>query len=263
MPRIRISNIELYVEIRGAGPPLLLVHGFPLDHSMWAGQLDTLSSDFQIIAPDLRGFGRSDATGGTVFMEQFADDLAELLQVMGIDRPIAFCGLSMGGYIAWQFWRRHGERLQSLILCDTRAVADPKDVARGRGIAATQVEVDGPANLSATMIPKLFADRTRQQHPELVEQIKRVMISSAPEGVAAALRGMAARPDMAGELPQINVPTLVICGQQDVISPSQEMRDIAGSMPNAVFVEIANAGHMAPLEQPGAVNSAIREFLQT
>ncbi len=119
MNRINLEDITLNVIERGSGPPLLLVHGFPLDHQMWRGQIDELAEDFRVIAPDLRGFGASDATEGTVTMQQFADDLANLLDQLSVQQPVRLCGLSMGGYIAWQFWRRHGDRLSHLILCDT------------------------------------------------------------------------------------------------------------------------------------------------
>src|SRR5690349_15812928 len=115
MPRISIGEVALNVMQKGAGRPLLLVHGFPLDHSMWDQQIAALSSDFQVIAPDLRGFGGSDVTPGVVTMAQLADDLAKLLDALSISQPIALCGLSMGGYVAWEFWRRHPSRLSHLI----------------------------------------------------------------------------------------------------------------------------------------------------
>ncbi len=261
MPKISIGRISLNVVDQGRGRPLLFVHGFPLDHSMWQGQIAPLSRIYRVIAPDLRGFGRSDVSEGSVSMERFADDLAAVLDAMEIEQPVAFCGLSMGGYIAWQFWRRHVSRLDRLILCDTRAVADSDDAARSRHETAERVLREGTAFLIDTMIPKLFTEATSSLHPEIVEATRQVICSADPRGIAAALRGMAVRPDVTGWLRSIKLPTLVICGQHDAISTVGEMRALADRLPVARFVEIPDAGHMAPLEQPPKVNAAIREFL--
>lgn len=246
----------------GRGSPLLLVHGFPLDHSMWTGQIDELSSQCRVIAPDLPGFGQSDAMlDDTAAMEQFADDLARLLDELGIDEPITFCGLSMGGYIAWQFWKRHADRLARLILCDTRAASDSEEMARGRRLAAARVLEEGAAEFVNAMIPKLFGENTVRDKPSIIEATRSVMLATPRLSVAAALRGMAERADMSAELANINVPALVICGQHDAISRSEEMQTIAAAMPDSQFFEVADAGHMAPLEQPDRVNKAIRKFL--
>ncbi len=193
MSRLMIGDVTLNVIQKGQGRPLLLVHGFPLDHRMWQGQIDDLAEDFQVIAPDLRGFGDSDASTGVVSMQQYADDLARLLDQLGIPQKVVFCGLSMGGYIAWQFWRRHGDRLSHLVLCDTRSAADAPDVAQTRLETAERVLQEGTALLVESMIPKLFSERTRQQNPSTVMATAKVIAAAQPVGVAAALRGMAQR----------------------------------------------------------------------
>lgn len=263
MKRISIGEIELNVVEQGTGAPLLLVHGFPLDHQMWKGQLDDLSKDFRVIAPDLRGFGQSDCHGETVLMEQFADDLANLLAALGVDEPITLCGLSMGGYVAWEFWRRHEARLQRLILCDTRAAPDTDEVAATRRKTADQVLREGPEVLVENMIPKLFTPRSQVEMRHVIATTSQIIQSSRPEGLAAALRGMARRRDATPWLPEIKIPSLVLCGQQDVISSVVEMQSIADAIPNASFVVIPACGHMAPLESPTQTNKAIREFLAT
>jgi len=263
MGKWKVRDVSLNVVERGAGPPLLLVHGFPLDHTMWQAQIEELSLDTRVIAPDLRGFGESDGGGEVVLMEDFADDLAALLDVLGVAEPVVFCGLSMGGYIAWQFFLRHWARLRALILCDTRAAADTPAAADARLANAKRVFEDGVAFLAEGMLDKLFAAETRQQRPELVEAARRVMLAASPQGVAAALRGLAARPDVSPWLPQMSVPALVVCGREDAISTVEEMRDIAERLPQARFVEIAGAGHMSPVEQPQIVNAAVRDFLAT
>ena len=260
MPRINIGDISLHVEDRGAGSPLLLVHGFPLDHTMWAGQT-ALWRKLRIIAPDLRGFGASDVTSGAVTMEQYADDLAALLDAMQVRQPVTFCGLSMGGYVAWQFVARHRQKVDSLILCDTRAVADSPEAAAGRHQLADRVLVEGAQVVAESMIPKLFAPQSLERNAEFVTATREVILRTRPEGIAAALRGMAKRKDVTADLGQIDVPTLVICGQHDVISTPTEMQQIAAAIPGAEYVEIPGAGHMTPLENPASVNAKIGQFL--
>ena len=255
------GGIELATVDQGSGLPLVLVHGFPLDHTMWNAQVEALSSHYRVIAPDLRGFGQSGVTPGKVTMEQFADDLAALLDCLGVDEPVVFCGLSMGGYVAWQFWRRHRSRVRGLILCDTRAVADTAEQAAGRLTMADRAVREGPAPLVEGMMPKLFARGTVEADPDLVESLRQVMLRSDPEGIAAAGRGMAERPAATATLSRIDCPTLVIVGQFDAISTVEEMRSIAAAIPGAGFVEIAGSGHMSPMERPAEVNAAIAGFL--
>jgi 3-oxoadipate enol-lactonase len=263
MPRIQLSDIALEVIDRGRGPVVLLVHGFPLDHTMWSGQIDALSRSHRVLAPDLRGFGKSDVTPSKVTMQQFADDLAAMLTVVGVAEPVTFCGLSMGGYIGWQFFARHRAKLARLVQCDTRAVADSPEARDGRLKGADDTEAHGPATLVDAMLPKLFPQSAIEQQREFVVATKRVMLGTSPHGIAAAARGMAERPDVTAMLPQIDVPTLIVCGEHDAIAATKEMRGIANAIPRAQYVEIAGAGHMAPLEDPAKFNAALLQFLTT
>lgn len=258
---VQAGDVRLNVAQVGKGSPLLLVHGFPLDHQMWAGQLSGLAGSQRVIAPDLRGFGKSQVTKGAVPMEQYADDLAALLDALGIREPVTFCGLSMGGYIAWQFVQRHRQRVSKLVLCDTRAVADTDEAAEGRKKNADKVLHEGPAFLADSMLPKLFAPSSHAYLANTVEQTKNVILQTPREGIAAALLGMAQRPDVTSLLPSLDLPALVVCGEQDAIAPPAEMRQIALALPRATYVEIPAAGHMAPLEQPTAFNAALLHFL--
>jgi pimeloyl-ACP methyl ester carboxylesterase len=260
---IQVKGSEIWYIERGAGTPLLLVHGFPLDHAMWTAQIDGLSARHRVIAPDLPGFGRSPAVADKFSMAQFADDLAALLDVLHVVEPIVCCGLSMGGYIALQFWHRHRARLRGLVLCDTRAAADAPEAAQARLAVADRVLCEGPGVLAEGMLPRLFSDATRQQRPALVDEVRSVILAADRRGVAAAARGMAERPDMTSELARIDCPALVIAGENDVISPPDEMRSLAQAMPRASFVEVAAAGHLAPLENPAEVNAAMGAFLAT
>ena len=257
---VQAGEVRLNVVEQGAGPVLLWVHGFPLDATMWREQIEQFAGEYRVIAPDLRGFGGSQVVPGEASMAAMADDLAALLVALAVEEPVTFCGLSMGGYIAWQFWRRHPQ----LVLCDTRAVGDTAEVARGRQMMARQVESEGASALAGVaegMLPKLFGEATRRERPELVEQTREVILSTAPAGVAAAQRGMAAREEVTGWLGEIRVPALVVVGEDDGISPPEEMRQIAEALPDARFELIADAGHMAPLEQPQAFNRALGAFL--
>lgn len=247
----------------GSGTTLLFVHGFPLDHTQWNAQLPVFGQTHRVLAPDLRGFGGSEATPGVATMEQFADDLAALLDALQIGEPVVVCGLSMGGYIAFQFARKYASRLKALVLCDTRAVADTTDGAETRRKMADEVEVSGTAKVADAMLPKLLAPDTKNRHPEIVEAVRAMVAAARPAGVAAAQRGMAARPDSSELLPRINVPTLVVVGEHDAISTVDEMRRIAEAIPRAKFHVVSAAGHLSPLENPTAFNDALRNFLAT
>ena len=245
----------------GTGIPVLFVHGFPLSHAMWRPQVEDLRAHCRVIAPDLRGFGQSEVTAGTVTMEQYADDLNALLDALEIAEPVVFCGLSMGGYIAWQFLRKYRPRLRGLILCDTRAVADTPEAAQGRNQMAERVLIEGASVAAEAMLPKLFAKSTAVTQPGLVESVKQTMLATDPKGIAAALRGMAVRNSAVDWLPTLVVPAMVVVGIDDVISTAAEMRSIAAAIPGAEFLEVPDAGHMSTLENPAVVNTAIKKFI--
>jgi pimeloyl-ACP methyl ester carboxylesterase len=259
--KVRAGDIELAVYDTGQGEPVVLAHGFPLDHTMWEAQINLLAQSHRVLAFDLRGFGRSDVVAGTATMPQMADDLAAALDSLGINQPVTFGGLSMGGYVAWQFWLRHPQRLARLLILDSRSTADTPEAAQGRHQLAARIESEGPRAAWEAMRDKLFAAQTIQGHPEVVERIRQVAQHSAPQGLAAALRGMALRPDVTPQLPGLRVPTLVLAGEHDAISPPDEMRGFAQQIPHAQFVLIPAAGHMSPVENPAAVNQALADFL--
>lgn len=245
----------------GTGPILLFVHGFPLNHAMWREQVEHFRSSHRVVVPDLRGFGLSQVTPGTVGMDRFASDLNGLLDAMQVDEPIVLCGLSMGGYIAFQFVEKHAARLGGLVLCDTRAAADTPDARTGRAQLAADVLANGPGPAVDAMLPRLCGPKTLAERPGILALLRETILGNAPAGIAAALGGMAGRPDMRPLLPTIAVPTLVLVGADDVISPPTEMRGMADAIPGAEFVTIAGAGHMAPMEDPAAVNAALARFL--
>lgn len=258
----------------GSGPPMLFVHGFPLDRSIWIGQLAALKGCCRVIAPDLRGFGQSpilepDTPDQSLAgeprhtMAMFADDLAALLDAIGVQEPVVLCGLSMGGYVGWQFALRHRTRLKALICCDTKAAADTAQGLAGRTKALEGTLAQGVEWIADEMLPKLFGAATKRERPELIAAVRETIVRNRPAGVCAAIRGLAARPDVTPDLCNLDVPALVVCGEDDVISPPTEMQAIAAAMPKAEYLLVRGAGHLAPLEQPELVSGSILEFLQS
>ena len=216
MKTIALSQGDLAYIDRGQGIPVLLLHGFPLDHTMWNAQIDALAERARVIAPDFRGFGESplgvvDPQRG-ISMEQYADELIELLDALHITEPIVLVGISMGGYVAWQFLRKYSDRVRALIQCDTRAIADTDEARAGRIKMADNVAKWGSRRVAEMMGPKLFSARALETKPQLMAEVRSVVERTPPAAIAAAQRGMAARPDMTSFLPSIRVPTLVLVG---------------------------------------------------
>lgn len=261
MKTVSVHGVSLAAVDQGSGPPILFVHAFPLDHSMWNAQIAALAPRHRVIAPDLRGFGRSQVTEGTVTMEQLADDLDGLLDALEVVEPVVCCALSMGGYIAWEFYRKYAPRVRAMILCDTKAVADTPEIAAARRELIERVLRDGPEPVAQSMIPKLLTASTIASHPELVSAVRRTILAASPPGIAAAARGMIERRDSTSLLPQIRCPCLVLVGKLDAISTLEEMRAIAAKIPGAKLVTIAGAAHLTPVEQPALTTAAIESFL--
>ncbi len=270
--QVSISNGSLNVYEAGQGAPILFVHGFPLDHTMWRAQLDHFAKSHRVIAPDLRGFGQSAAAGSQattidgvrpLTMEAHADDLADMLDAMEVHVPIVFCALSMGGYVGWQFLRKFPERVRLLIQCDTRSGADNAMGAEVRRKMAAQVMERGSTMVAEQMPTKLFGPETMTERLDVVEEVKRMILATPAATIAGAQLGMAERPDMGDWLKTIHTPTLMICGEHDALTTVEMMKADAERVPGARLVIIPRAGHMAPMERPAAVNAAIAEFLST
>jgi pimeloyl-ACP methyl ester carboxylesterase len=255
--------MDLAYADEGPGPVVILLHGFPLSKSMWEEQLSGIGSIYRVIAPDLRGFGESPVPEGVYTMDAMADDVVELLETLEIMGPVVVGGLSMGGYVALSIAARYPTRVKALILMDTRAGADTPEVAQGREATAKAVlAADSAATVVESMLPRIFSKLTLEQHPERVEPMKAVMRQTTPQGIAGALRGMASRPDRRADLPKIAVPTLVLVGEEDILTPPAEAKAMAEAIPNARLEVIPKAAHMAPYENPSAVNAAILGFLK-
>lgn len=264
MKKLTVHGVALNLLDEGQGRPVVFVHGFPLDGRMWDAQRAAFNSSCRVIIPDLCGFGQSrndSFTEEKLTMTRLADDCAEILNQLEIAEPVMFCGLSMGGYIAWEFARWHREKLAGLIVCDSRALPDTAETVNTRKKSADELRANGSEQLIAAMSLKLFSQQTIQNKPEVIEAVKTQMKQADPLAMAAAQFGMAERFDATELLPELDVPALLLGGEDDIISPPTEMSEIATAMPNAQFVEIPQAGHMAPMENPEAVNTAISGFL--
>jgi len=259
--QLSVAGESFAVREEGRGPPVLLVHGFPLDLTMWDAQVEALAPSHRVIAPDLRGFGGSVVTPGKVTMSRMADDLAALLDALGVTEPITYAGFSMGGYVGWPFLRSHRRRVARLVLCDTRAVGDTSEAAKGRLAMADKVEAEGAAVAADAMLPKLLAPGRAERDPALARRVREMILATDPRGIAAAQRGMAERADARADLPALGLPALVVVGEHDAISTRGEMSALAAEIPGARFVQVAGAGHTSPMEEPAAVTAALLEFL--
>jgi 3-oxoadipate enol-lactonase len=257
----RVNGIEIAYRDRGRAhrTALLLVHGFPLDSRLWDAQVAGLSSQVRVIAPDLRGWGKSAVPPGPYSMNQYADDLVGLMDLLGIQRAVVG-GLSMGGYISFALWRLHPERVQALVLADTRAEPDSAQGRANRDVAAARVREIGPAAFAEEMLPRLVAPANLGD-ARVRDRALRIMASQPAGGMVAALGAMRDRPDSRDLLGGITVPTTVIVGREDILIPLAEARAMAAAIPGARLVEVAQAGHLSPLENPRTFNAALREFL--
>jgi 3-oxoadipate enol-lactonase len=239
---------------------LLLIHGYPLNRHMWDAQLAGLSGVARVVAPDLRGSGDSQAAPGPYNLNQFADDLAALLDHLQIERTIV-AGLSMGGYITLAFWRRHSPRVQALALVDTRAEPDSPQARAGRDVSADYVQREGSEALARQMLPRLLAP-DNFANTTLAGRALAIMEVQPVAGLVGDLQAMRDRPDSRPVLAQISVPTLVITGEADQLTPPADGRALAEAIPGARMVIIPRAGHLSPLENPRAVNRALRAFVE-
>lgn len=254
---VHINGIRLHTREYGQGAAVLLIHAFPLSGAMWQPQVEALADDYRLIVPDLRGFGNSEVPPGPYAMETLAEDLAALLDVLGVPQ-VGIVGLSMGGYVALALLRRYPQRVRALVLCDTRATPDTDEARAGRELNAQLAETQGASAIAEKMLPNLLAPGAA---PELRAHLRQIIERNQPQGIAGALRGMAMRPDSAELLPHLSIPVLLLVGAQDSLSPPAEMRTLQQAIPGSQLVEIPGAGHLANVENPAAFNAALGAFL--
>jgi 3-oxoadipate enol-lactonase len=258
--RLMVHGVNLAVEVQGEGPAVLFIHGYPLNGAIWRDQVNALDG-FRRIVPDLRGMGQSDAPDLGYSMAIYAADLAALLDTLGIDEVI-LCGHSMGGYIAFEFLRTWRSRVRGLVLVDSRAEADSPDGRRARDAAAATARDGGAVAVAEAMLPKMLAPGTMTHRPEVVERVRALMMGTPVPGIVGALAAMRDRAGSEALLPTLSdVPTLVIVGEADSLTPPEQARSMAQTIPGARFATIADAGHLPSVEQPAATTQILREFL--
>ena len=260
MERVRSGDAEIVYEVRGSGPPVVLLHPFPCDHTFWFPVAAALESRYQLILPDLRGHGESEIGEGPALMSKHAADIARVLEAAGVGKA-AIVGCSIGGYILFEFWRRFRERVNALVLCDTRPQADSDEARVNRMKAAAAVLEQGTEPFLESMIPKLMGRTTTGTRPDLVAGARAMMRRMSAEDVNLVQRGMAERKDSVADLKTVNVPTLIAIGEEDVLSTVADGELMRQNIAGSQLKVIPKAGHYAPWEQPEAVGPLLRGFL--
>jgi pimeloyl-ACP methyl ester carboxylesterase len=246
-------------EERGAGLPVVLLHPFPFDHSYWSPQLGAFVDHCRCIAPDRRGFGDSPA-GPPYTIDSHADDVAALLDRLSIESAV-IGGISMGGYVALAMWRRHRARVRGLMLFDTRARGDDEAELQQRAGQISFVQEKGTRALADALTPALLGATTQERHPEIVDRTRAMISRATVNGVVDAVTAMKDRPDSTPLLRTIDVPTLIVCGAEDLVTPPDDSRVIHDHVAGSALEIIEGAGHLSSLERPAAVNHVMREFL--
>lgn len=253
------SGLLAYREA-GTGPVVVLLHAFPLDSEMWTSQIESFANHYRVIAPDVPGFGASPALVDLT-IDRIATGVRDLIDALNISAPIVLGGLSMGGYVALAFARMFPNRLRALILADTKADPDDEAGRAGRDKMIALVQKEGTRSVVEQLLPKLLGTHTQSEKPEIVQRVRGIASRQAPASVASALKALRDRPDSKPLLGKIAVPTLVIVGEKDGITPPAKAAELRDGIPNAVLVSIPNAGHLANLENESVFTQAVITFL--
>ena len=256
------GEAEICYEVIGDGAPVVLLHPFPADHELWRPAAHSLVSHYRVILPDLRAHGESGVGEGPATMAKHAVDVARVLDQEDVGRA-PFVGVSIGGYVLFEFWRKSRGRVAALGLCNTKAQADTVEGRAGRLQAAADVMERGTEAFFESMVSRLLGETTRKTRPDLVEGALRMMRKMSPEDVAMVQRGMADRPDSMPTLKTINVPTLILTGDEDILTGEAEAESMRQNISGSRIKVVAKAGHYCPWEQPEEVGKIIRQFLDS
>ncbi len=258
---INVNDINLSYDDLGEGSiPVVFLHGFPFDKTMWKGQLDYLKTTNRVIACDIRGFGKSKDEESHLGMDLFANDLILFIDKLNLDKVI-ICGLSMGGFIALNAMKRFPSRFEALILCDTQCIADSYDVKAKRYNTIEEIKEYGVSNFNEGFIKKVFHEDSITNKPELVEQLRSVVFSNSQHIITQGLIALAERSETCSFLDEITIPTLIICGREDVVTPLDESKFMNKNIKGSVLHVINTAGHVSNLEEPAKFNKLLRDFL--
>ena len=258
--KIKSADAEIVYRVLGEGSPVILLHPFPANHEFWLPVANALSTRYRLILPDLRGHGDSENGEGPATMEKHAADIFRVMDDAEVGRA-PLVGVSIGGYALFEFWRKHRGRVAALGLCNTKAPADPPEARAARLRAANDVIERGTEPFFESMIPRLLGKSTRELRPDLVEGALRMMRKMSPEDVAQAQRGMAERPDSVDTLKTISVPTLLVTGEEDLLTGMNEAELMRLHISNSQMRVIPKAGHYSPWEQSEEVGKVLRQFL--
>jgi len=258
-----INNASLHYVEEGVtdGLPVIFLHGFPFSHKMWVGQLAVLSPFCRSIAYDLRGHGMSDVGDGQFSVDTHVDDLIALLDVLKIER-VTIVGLSMGGYVTLRALERNPERFVAAVLCDTKSEGDSNEAKIRRFSGAKMVKVDGSTSFADGFVKAVFAPDSFDRNPGAVAMIRRIIEKTSPLSIAGTLLALASRPDTTESLSKIAVPTLILVGEKDVITPPQASRSMHEKIPGSELHIISRAAHMSNLENPEEFNGKLTGFLK-
>ncbi len=250
-------------EDRGRGTVVVLLHGYPFSGAMWRDQVDALVDRHRVIVPDLRGHGGTAPRGEISTMEDMADDVVALLDALEEPDPVVVGGLSMGGYVALALTRRHPGRVRALVLADTRPQADDDVAQRAREDTARKVVSAGLESVVEGMLGKLLAPTTLTERPDVVGRVRAMILGTTRQGAAAALRGMAARRDQSDLLTTLGIPTLIVVGSEDVLTPPADAMAMHRAIAGSCLAVIEGAGHVSNLERPVEFNRALVDFVGT
>ena len=260
--KVRSDDADIFYHVLGDGPDVVLLHAFPLNHRMWLPVAERLALRYRVTMVDLRGHGQSGVGKGPATMEKHALDLARVCHEVGIGKAV-FGGVSIGGYVLFEFWRRFRERVRALILCDTRAQSDTAEARATRLQSAAEVENSGPDNFLDGLMPKLAGESTRRNRPDLVSELRSMMSQMTAAGIAAVQRGMAERPDSVPTLANIDVPTLLLFGDEDMATPPSEAENVRRQIRQSELVVVPRAGHFSVFEQQELAHEVVRKFLES
>lgn len=259
MNRVK-SDLSIYTSGNNKNIPIIFVHGFPYDHEMWNMQVMSLSSKYFCVTYDIRGLGSSQAEDGQFTMESFVDDLENILLELNLNKPV-LCGLSMGGYISLRAVERMEEKFSALILCDTKSEADTNEAKLKRAEGVKKINTEGLEAFVKGSVPNTFTSDSIKSS-SIYQEILNRSLRSNPLGVKGSLLAMAGRTDTTAYLSQIKIPTLVVCGEDDKLSPPASMKEMANKIKGSEYVLVPNAAHMSPVENPNLVNKVIIDFIQ-
>lgn len=255
-----INGLKVFTKGNKNNKAIIFVHGFPYDHTMWDYQVETLKDNYYCVTYDIRGLGQSYIGDGQYTMEAFVWDLYSIIDELHIEKPI-LCGLSMGGYISLRAIEKEQERFAGLILCDSRSEADNNDGKIVRSNAIDKINVQGVEAFVSEFVPKCFHPKTPQKLEEMYSRIYDITKNQNSVGVKGSLLAMLSRRDTTASLNKIKIPTLILVGKKDVLTPPEVMENIAKKIKGSNYYIVPKAGHMTPLENPEYVNAKIEKFL--